>query len=332
MIFPIEVWYNISLYLKPQSLSLNKILSSLYNEFYYKKYLQNKYPELELWAPFGYKELYKKSLLQGKIQIRNEFLSETNGRNNNHFCEIEGIKCSRYGFCELVLTFNGDLYYCSSIGINNIKSLKCIDNHVIDIAYYGYIKENYVYYLNYSSLHHFLPPTFSLTNLYDNLQSIQDIDIISKKALYYFKFDSANKDHPVYSGKYIFEDEIVKIITHFNYKLCLLKSDKLIVLTSSNRIVGSIDDISELYYHFLKTKDNIYYRYGVYTIEPSKNNYQENLFSEIPLQGNYIIRSHIISSDYFDSLSDYDYVYAILTDEYIYKYDNHWTLLTISKK
>ena len=50
MYFPIEVWSQISLYLKPQFLSLNKRLLLLYDEFYYKMYLENRYPTLRLWV------------------------------------------------------------------------------------------------------------------------------------------------------------------------------------------------------------------------------------------------------------------------------------------
>ena len=142
---PNELLFNISLYLPPCYLStINKLFSTIYDEYYYKKYLQSKYFNTNFNNKLTYKELCQSSLEEGDLH----HLNIDNNIITNY--DIKGIKFTLpsvhiHNIPNLYLNFNKDLY-----SFNNItKELTLIDTNVTDIAYASYIKDNNWYRFSY---------------------------------------------------------------------------------------------------------------------------------------------------------------------------------------
>jgi hypothetical protein len=121
----------ISLQLDPYELSISKELHIMYNDAWYYDKLVLLYPDLNLFTTTDYKDLYKKSLMQGNISYYTSIsyvLINIKG--------IKGIKASQIdGGDNLILTFNGDLWCDDTI----------LDKNVIDISYNAYIKTKELY-------------------------------------------------------------------------------------------------------------------------------------------------------------------------------------------
>jgi hypothetical protein len=130
----------ISLQLDPYELSISKELHIMYNDTWYYDKLVLLYPDLNLFTTTNYKDLYKKSLMQGDI-----FYCTSIG---NSYVPInkKGIKASQIAnnrlrpynpsiSNNLILTFNGNLW-CDDV---------FLDKNVIDISYDAYIKTKELY-------------------------------------------------------------------------------------------------------------------------------------------------------------------------------------------
>jgi hypothetical protein len=139
--FPDEVLYNILTHLPPgYMLMVDKHISSLHNELYYKEILKNTYNKLEL-KPFStWKDLYLRSKEEGYVSVDDMGWGSS-------YPSVKAIKALNYlPFKDgkhqsnmLLLRFNGDLLL-----LNTIKE-QIIDNGVSDICCSGYIKENKFY-------------------------------------------------------------------------------------------------------------------------------------------------------------------------------------------
>ena len=129
---PDEALIHILYTLLPINMStINKKFATLYNDYFYKSYLELKYPCI-IFPNNNYKDLYLKSLQEGDI-----LKIDMKDRTNISELKIQGFKVVPYH--NHVLRFNGDLYS----KINNEYQL--IDTNVIDIDDNFYIKENQVY-------------------------------------------------------------------------------------------------------------------------------------------------------------------------------------------
>jgi hypothetical protein len=142
----LDIWKLISLYLPYNELNLNRKLSGIYDESWFKDKLN--YPNIK--SINSWEWLYKRSLKSGQIFRYNE-----NKNTTKKLLSINAIKISEMqsewilslneGFEDynvyMILTFNGDLYsfYKSR---KYISDLTLIDTNVIDINDNTYIKNN----------------------------------------------------------------------------------------------------------------------------------------------------------------------------------------------
>ena len=69
---PLDIFKVISLSLPSYHLSLNKQLHNMYDENWYYEYIKYNYPSIIPSTLTNYKDLYKKSLLEGEIYYRGD--------------------------------------------------------------------------------------------------------------------------------------------------------------------------------------------------------------------------------------------------------------------
>ncbi len=133
--FPQEIFYIISLQLPPGTLAVNKELSALYQDSWYKDYLEVQCPGGKLWKQTTYKDRYGKFLQSGKI--------------SSYQCEKIN-QCIGYGIAaasinaytdkeDMILNFNGELYMGNTL----------IDSNVVAIDIGTYITSTNWYYYDY---------------------------------------------------------------------------------------------------------------------------------------------------------------------------------------
>jgi hypothetical protein len=143
--FPEEVWFQISLNFKSYFLlRVSKKFAFLYNEYWYKSYLEFNYPYFQ-WnrhiALFDttYEELNKKCSRQGKIRCIDVVSLIPKD------LPIKGIKASGVSlgsqFYHLILDFMGNLYVCSE---NKIYKL---DIDVVDVDKTYYVKQHTIHHV-----------------------------------------------------------------------------------------------------------------------------------------------------------------------------------------
>jgi hypothetical protein len=121
-------------------LLVNKLLNSLYNDNWYKEYLENKYPTINLTVRTTYKDLCKKSLYEGRIYYSQQY----NTFIGKKYLNITGIKALWLDRNHIILKFNGDLYR-----INNNSEQILIDNNVSNMSFIHYVKYNKLYKFKY---------------------------------------------------------------------------------------------------------------------------------------------------------------------------------------
>ena len=157
---PIELIQEISHYLPLNYLiTINKKFTLIYDEIYYYKYLQTKYPNKKLWLRSSYKELCKIERSQRPRLIY--------GSHHNYYLERPGIDhtiiLSHLDNSFLILDFNGDIYWNYSDSVDDNGNLDesnnefPIDSHVTEInttrgngyIYTYYIKEGNKYYITH---------------------------------------------------------------------------------------------------------------------------------------------------------------------------------------
>lgn len=111
---PIEVVKLISYQLPPFTLTINKEFSAIYNDVWYRDYLNVLYPECDLWLQTTYKDLYERSLQMRSICVFTDLKSLSYNKRPMFISEFP-IKCMHacltYNTSDkLMLNFNGDLY------------------------------------------------------------------------------------------------------------------------------------------------------------------------------------------------------------------------------
>lgn len=143
MLLPLDILREISLYLPHYLLSASKELNNIYNELWFKDKILLQYPKCKI-SDFSWKDLYRKSLKQGKIY---EYVKDKKVLS----LPIEGIKMSHISTCNIesymILTFDENLWLCNlnKDGSKWVNSL--VDINVSDISDRCYIKENELYSL-----------------------------------------------------------------------------------------------------------------------------------------------------------------------------------------
>jgi hypothetical protein len=171
---PSDIVRQIALNLQPNILSLvSKQFNSIYDEYFYKVYLEQQYCDNKIWVTTTYKALYKKYLLDGYFYGKKELLTslqmlDSGIKPNVHHIGVKGIKAYEYSFNKrltvyIVLNFNGDLYsicdgriillntqvidLCKKYYIKNMELYECSDNGSTQLYQYPdmltYIKVNH---------------------------------------------------------------------------------------------------------------------------------------------------------------------------------------------
>jgi hypothetical protein len=148
--FPIELLKVIALKSAPgKLLTVNKKLSSIYDEDYYCQYLTITYPNKDLWKTTTYKNL---------------FLKQTTPHKNISLYALDDD--TDY---HLILDFNGDLWWS--------HNKKLVDTHVTDIwrcrNKRGYTKTGYSKYVKNGSIEQ----DFVQKALYENVLVISNTDV-----------------------------------------------------------------------------------------------------------------------------------------------------------
>lgn len=143
----LDIWKLISLHLQFNGLNLNKELSSIYDESWFKNKLVIQYSDNINKHNNSWKWLYKRSLKSGQIFKYNEDKNTIKKLSIINAIKISEIKSEwilslnedleKYKI-NTILTFDGNLY---SFYIKN-KYIRLIDTNVIDIDDNTYIKNN----------------------------------------------------------------------------------------------------------------------------------------------------------------------------------------------
>ena len=139
---PTDTWFTISLHLPPRYLSIvNKQLSELYNEHWYKEYLIMKCPHIDFSCQHNYEGLTNRYHKQGNIYER--------VNDNVIDLDIRGIKA--YGFPQSTLSYDiRKTIYLDFMGILCIHTPNKVievDVDVVDMCNFVYIKERSVHLL-----------------------------------------------------------------------------------------------------------------------------------------------------------------------------------------
>ena len=133
-VLPIELVKLISYYLSPCKLAVNNTYNNIYDEYWYQKYLEDRYPNYTLWKRSTYKDLCIKEYKSGIVNewsilklgyVALEYLSKNVDVRKN---QIE----------MMVLRFNGDLY----VGRKYIRS------NVLAIDSNYFITENELFFVD----------------------------------------------------------------------------------------------------------------------------------------------------------------------------------------
>lgn len=132
--FPLDILREVSLYLPHYFLSLSRESLMMYNESWFKDKVLFIHPKCKT-TKFSWKDLYKRSLKQGRIY---EYIEDE----EHILFPIEGIKISDIDDTYyMILTFDQDLWICTWDGTQRFL----VDTNVTDIDYLCYIKENELY-------------------------------------------------------------------------------------------------------------------------------------------------------------------------------------------
>src|SRR5579872_1623671 len=168
--FPHEIVRLISLHLPPYTLSVAKHLNGMYTDDWFRDKLTILYPHLNLCTHWTYKELYKRSMETCHFH-RENFYTKTSyyrgrkvwsGRQVTHAMlhldispstyvrDGNKIACCSANSNNLILTFNGDLYYSAWDQVNNEFVSRLVNTNVVDMdssTYVTFEGNRYVWYV-----------------------------------------------------------------------------------------------------------------------------------------------------------------------------------------
>jgi hypothetical protein len=148
---PKDVLSQISLLLQPGYLmTINKRFQGLYDEYYYKSYLSQIYPNVDFENKGNYKQLTINSMKQ--FDIRNKLLGTQNLTPSIELMATKTTEsCSVYGgklMYLLTLNFLGELRLVFYKNNSYLKKIILVDTNVTDMDDHGYIKQNKLYYID----------------------------------------------------------------------------------------------------------------------------------------------------------------------------------------
>lgn len=131
-ILPLDVIKLISYQLPPLTLVINRKFKTIYDDIWYRDYLNVLYPKCDLWLQTTYRDLYEHSLKMSTIYVCTDVKILEYLKDSVQISEFP-MKCVKacltyYSSVKLMLNFNGDLY----------RNEALIAKRVIDIDPMGY--------------------------------------------------------------------------------------------------------------------------------------------------------------------------------------------------
>jgi hypothetical protein len=264
---PMELLKLIGLQLPLCQLSLvNKNLASIYEEDFYKLYLEYKYPTVKLWKRTSYKDLCARTLRQGVIH---------NGTNNKKI--TKGIKAGStdYGLI-FVLTFNGELYTVNKRKIVGNKNKTLVSNNVVDFDCETYITPNKWYFFKSN-----LTVLLIMESLYPFTHvaaGANKMFVTTDHNIYACKIeDNGNLETNGIIGKR-FDKKIAKMIS-MDGNICLLFSDgHLLVMSEDLAILAEASEVLELYPYMLNWNSKYYLFNELFEHEIDRNCTDNGIF------------------------------------------------------
>jgi hypothetical protein len=282
--------------------TLNKQFSTLYDEFFYKFYLEDKYPGINLWKQSSYKELCKKSLAQGEIRRIKKDITQC--------LSIKGIKAcyaADYGY-SFVLTFNGDLY-----AVDETKT-KFISGNVIDVDSETYITPNKWYFVDGQLISHL----------------IKESEDIFKFVGYHDDYVYAATDYIIYESSIDFEAEVPDEIIErkFDKKIekmemtgpvsLLFDDGQMLILNFKLSSRAEMTNVLGLYSHVI----NYCGSYYLYHDPPEQEKDSESIDNGIFFKNNHYVTELLPVKSIKNSIAAY--ICKILIDNDIYDCDYNY--------
>jgi hypothetical protein len=225
----LDLFYEISFFCKPFTLSISKDLHKIYTDNWFKTFLENKYPDKKLFTVTNYKDLYKRWLKEGdvyRLSDGKQFKLKTKGLKaqcNYPMSLFWGI------YHDLILTFNGELY------MELFNEVKLIDTKVIDISSCGYIRENATHVkinMNTNERYYFHG------QLHKIMQHHSGTIILSSEGIYKF----SNNENTFNEMK-----DCIDIFINKNKDICILDKYGNIYNMVNDEIIKSTFDPSPIY-------------------------------------------------------------------------------------
>jgi hypothetical protein len=321
---PTDLLQEISYYLPCCNLnSVSKRLINIYDENFYQTKLKRDYPELTLKIKTTWKDLYIKSLREGKLscgtgitrtQLKIPGIKVVyNGSNYGSYISGNTFhKAPNYPSI-LILRFNGNLYKYHEDSDETIL----IDTDVVDIDTNIYIKDNKCIHLYEttptSTERKWTPTEYELDQ--GNFESVHFYGHISfavtcKNIIYYFEHNSRTnntlrilnyQEHVPFgapSGSIEVASKVKNLQMIENYLFILLENGNLNVGFPGTKFhLGIIKDVQDMKGNVIKIKNE----YHIIYINPWKYHHSGNIFKDItdnlisyPLNENNNIKNCII--------------------------------------
>lgn len=247
--FSSDIMCLFSHYLSPRYLALVcKLYDSMYDEFWYYQYLLTKYTEADIIGrDFTYKNMCKRSLLEGEIYIYMQYTQ----KNLDIKLPISGIKSMMATSSErFILKFNGDLYKCD----DDSKLIVFVDFNVIDINYKCYIKKSELHFYN-SDIDRYESISFPIISDIQYLNVAESCNYLfyTKDTIYYKVEDEIHK--------FFITDGICKTYTMGLITYILTNKNTLLIYNNTfdtqPKIINNVTDlginyvcIDKKYYYF----------------------------------------------------------------------------------
>lgn len=227
---PYDILRLFSLYLEPLKLAVCWELLNMYNDNWYFDKLTLLYPGYNLYTVNDYKDLYRKSLINGTIyydsinifgaikidQLKNLKYEKSYITKGIHAVHISNINHT------YILNFNGDVY------LEHENTVKLIDTKVIGLNKNIYIKQDEIYYRNDNTW------TRLNINTYELIKVVNSKYILSTDGVYIIISHNSWGFYPLKECidiEYI--NNSIYIVTKNNITYCLdNKSTSIFVITN----------------------------------------------------------------------------------------------------
>lgn len=251
---PIEIIKLLTLFLRPGIMVAVSKFFDIYDEPWYYNYLIMRYDRTEIvHRDFSYKELCQRSLLEGPIYQ----YDQCNKTEKN--LKITGIKAIFMNNNYRILKFNGDLVI---LDINPI----IIDNNVLDIDSYCYIKQSaiYIFKENKYICHEIIKPKLPILDIQYVLGTVWSFQFYSSDTIYFIDY--------AYIEIYKFKNKIIKAITllekiYITY--ILTDNNDLLIYQNKNFIVEPIiiHNVQDIGTNYICVNNEYYYNNGAINMD-----------------------------------------------------------------